>query len=147
VILGLYEPREAPEVVAIRVVETLRATLLDFEHPRSAAPQVPMRPSIPVEPPASPGPARLWLGVGGGGAYSSGGLGAMGHLDLSLTWTVRSRFTVAIDGALSPAPAKMRAPEGEANVAWYLAGLSLGFNASNPEAPLRFARARARGSR
>lgn len=31
VILGFYESREAPEVVAIRVVETLRATLKDVQ--------------------------------------------------------------------------------------------------------------------
>ena len=35
VILGLYDPREAPEVIAIRVVETLRATLMEVEHPRA----------------------------------------------------------------------------------------------------------------
>ena len=33
VILGLYDSREAPEVIAIRVVETLRATLMEDEAP------------------------------------------------------------------------------------------------------------------
>ena len=37
VILGLYDPREAPEVIAIRVVETLRATLMEVEHPRATS--------------------------------------------------------------------------------------------------------------
>jgi len=139
VILGLYGPREAPEVIAIRVVETLRATLMELEHPRASAPPIPLRPPPPEIDTTTHGrPTHFTIGVGGGGAYSAGGVGAMGHLDLSLAWTVRSRFSVALDGALTPARTKLRGPEGEASVAWYLAGVSFGFWASEPTAPVRF---------
>jgi hypothetical protein len=76
--------------------------------------------------------------LGGGGAYSSGGVGAIALLDLSFTWALSSRFSAALDGALTPARTKLRGPEGEANVAWYLAGASLRFCATNPMAPIRF---------
>ena len=137
VILGFYDPREAPEVVAIRVVETLRATLKDVQPMRQNAPDPAARVAPEIASPPSAAPARFTLGVGGGGAYSSGGLGPMAHLDLSLAWALSSRFSVAVDGALTPARTALRGSEGEANAAWYLAGVSLRFSATDPNAPVR----------
>jgi len=140
VVLGLYEPREGPEVIAIRLVETLRAALIEFASPRTSSPRVrwiaPMSTDVDASSRAPAG--RFKVAVGAGAAYSSGGLGATGHLDISFAWRIAPRFTVAADGVLTPVRTKLRGPEGEANVAWYLAGPSLGFCASDPSAPVRF---------
>jgi hypothetical protein len=139
VILGLYEPREAPELVAIRLVETFRATLLDFASPHTSAPPLPLRPVPPVDSSTHAGPSRFAIAVGGGGAYSAGGIGPTAHLDLALGYRMGRGFSIAVDGALTPARTKVRgAPEGEAEIAWYLAGVSFGFSPGDPAAPIRF---------
>jgi hypothetical protein len=138
VILGLYEPREAPEVIAIRLVETLRATLLDFASPHTSAPPIALRPAPQVDSSTHVAPSRFTIAVGGGGAYSAGGIGPTAHLDLALGCRIGKGFTIAVDGALTPERTKLRAPEGEAEVAWYLAGASLGFSPGDPGAPVRF---------
>ena len=139
VILGLYESAEAPETTAIRLVETLRATLIEFASPRNVAPPLPARRAPEVtSPPSAARPARFSIAGGGGGAYSVGGIGVMGYLDLSVRWRIAARFDVSVDGALTPTRAKLQGPEGQANVGWYLAGVSAGFCASDPTAPIRF---------
>jgi hypothetical protein len=135
VLLGLYDPREAPEVIAIRVVETLRATLMEVEHPRSSTVETAPAPEIDVL--GSARPPRFWLGVGGGAAFSPGGVGPVGHIGLSLMWAATSRFYLALDGSLSPGRAKVRAPEGEASVGMYLGGASLGWWMNDPSAVVR----------
>jgi hypothetical protein len=72
------------------------------------------------------------------GAYSSGGVGPTAHLDWWLAWAMSPRFSLALDAALTPVGTKLRAPEGEASVAWYLTGVSLRFSATEPTAPVRF---------
>ena len=89
-------------------------------------------------PPIRAESARYTLAVGGGGAFSPGGVGATGHLDLALRFTVVPRLSIALDGAFTPVRTKLRGPEGDANVAWYVAGVSFGFCASDPAAPVRF---------
>jgi hypothetical protein len=135
VILGLYDPREAPEVIAIRVVETLRATLMEVEHPRATTIEATPAPEIDVL--ASNRPNRFALGVGGGAGFSPGGLGPTGHLGLALMWAATSRLHFAVDGLLTPERARLRGPEGEASVGLYLAGASLGFWLTDPGAPVR----------
>jgi hypothetical protein len=143
VILSLYEPDQAPEMIAIRVVETLRARLMELPTAQGAAPAVapavaPRPPVESVPPPARPRAARFTIAVGGAGAYSAGGVGAMAQVDLSFGVRVGSRFTVSVDGAMTPVRTTVEGPEGKASVGWYLAGLSLGFCASDPAAPVRF---------
>lgn len=136
VILGLYESHEAPEVVATRVAETLRATLMEFASPHAGAP--PIRVDLPATVSSTPrAPPHFTMAVGGGGAYSEGGIGVMAHLDLSFAYRFGSGFSVALDGALTPARATLRGPEGQASIAWYVAGVSLGFSPGNPAAPVR----------
>jgi hypothetical protein len=138
VLFGLYQPQEAPEVIALRVAETLRAILMDVEHLRARAPESSWRPAPEIVLPTGSRPARFTLGIGGGGVYSAGGLGAMGHFDLSLRWAASSRFSFALDGALTPMWTKLREPEGDTNVALYLSGASFGFTPSHPTAPVQF---------
>jgi len=135
VILGLYDPREAPEVIAIRVVETLRATLMEVEHPRATS--IDTLPAQEIDVLANNRPSRFGLGVGGGAAYSPGGLGPTAHLGLAVTWAVTSRFHLALDGLLTPGRARLRGPEGETSVGLYLAGGSLGFWLTDPAMPVR----------
>jgi hypothetical protein len=137
VILGLYESHEAPEVVATRVAETLRATLMEFSSPHTNAPPIRLSRVPGTGSPTPRAPPNCTMSVGGGGAYSAGGLGVTAHLDLSFAYQFGSRFSVAVDGALTPARATLRGPEGEASIAWYLAGVSLGFSPGNPAAPVR----------
>jgi hypothetical protein len=139
VILGLYASGEAPETTAIRLVETLRATLIELAGPRNiAAPLPPRRAAEVASAPPVARPARFTVAGGGGGATSVGGIGAMGYLDLSLRWRIATRFDVAVDGALTPTRAKLEGPEGQATAGWYLAGVSAGFCASDPTAAVRF---------
>jgi hypothetical protein len=139
VILGLYESTDAPETTAIRLVETLRATLIEYASPRNVAPPLPPRraPEVALPPPATRA-ARITIAGGGGGTYSPGGIGVMGYLNLSLRLKIATRFDVAIDGALTPTRAELQGPEGQANVGWYMAGVSAGFFASDPTAAIRF---------
>jgi hypothetical protein len=139
VILSLYDPHDAPEVIAFRVVETFRATLLDLEHAPPRAPEPEPKAVAPeVEPPATQKPERFTLALGGGGAYSSGGVGAAAHLDTSLAWAATSHFSFAADAVLTPAATKLRGQEGEASVSWYLAGLSLRLQPTVPGSLVRF---------
>jgi hypothetical protein len=137
VILSLYDPRDAPDVIAIRVVETFRATLIDLEHAQPAF-EADQKPGPVVETPIGVrSPSRFTLAVGGGGAYSTGGVGIMAHLNGSFAWAATPRFSFALDGALTPATTKLRGPEGEADIGWYLAGLSMRFTATDPGALVR----------
>ncbi len=134
VILGLYDPREAPEVIAIRMVETLRATLMEVEHPRASTVE---SPAAEIDVPGSNRPGRFSLAVGGGPGWSPGGVGITGHLGLSLMWSATPRLHFGIDGSLSPSRARVRAPEGETAVGLYLAGASFGFCLTDPTLPVR----------
>lgn len=135
VILGLYDPREAPEVVAIRMVETLRATLMEVEHPRTSSVEV--APAAEIDVVGQNRPGRFSLGLGGGVGYSPGGVGVTGHLALSLMWAATARLHLGLDGSLTPGRAKVRGPEGETGVGLYLAGASLAFYLTDPVAPVR----------
>jgi hypothetical protein len=135
VLLGLYDAREAPEVIAIRVVETLRATLMEVEHPRAATIDAPAAAEIDVTGASRSG--RFWLGVGGGAGYSLGGVGATGHIGLSLSWAAMPRLHFALDGSLTPGRAKLRGPEGETSIGLFLAGASFAFSITDPTAVVR----------
>jgi hypothetical protein len=138
VILSLYDPHDAPEVIALRVMETFRATLLDLEHAPPRPPEPEPKAVVQVEPAATPKPERFTLALGGGGAYSSGGVGAAAHLDASLAWAANPHFSLVVDALLTPAATKLHGPEGEATVSLYMAGFSLRFHATGPGSLVRF---------
>jgi hypothetical protein len=138
VILSLYKPGEAPDVISVRMVETLRATLMEVEQQRQLAEASPPRAlPAPAAPPAPVRPSRFSLSLGGGAAFSPGGVGALGYLSAAFAWRVGTRLSLALDGALSPADTTLRGPEGDARINWYLAGVSASFCATDPSAPLR----------
>jgi hypothetical protein len=130
--LGLYGPTDPPEVIAVRLVELLRRTVIELD-------QHPEQEQAPPPQPATRAPAwrpepppRFYLGVGGGSALSPGGLGLLPFVDTSLAWFFNRRFGAVLDGGLSPVPLRLRSFEGEANVEWYHAGAALRFCVTNP---------------
>jgi len=133
-ILGLYQPNEAPDVISVRMVETLRATLIELGQRRVES-QAP--PKSPVAPPAPRLPPRWTLGVGAGGAFSPGRLGSVGYFNLSLGWAVTPRFSLLVDGALTPFSAHLHGNEGTAAVDWRWAGAALRFCVTDPNASFR----------
>jgi hypothetical protein len=115
------DDRELAEIVALRLVEALRAGLLEIEvgalggtsarqkavvaGPVVVAPQ----PKPQATPPAQAGKAcapakeeeraapRFGVGLGAEAAGSPGGIGALGALDLILAWHPLGHLSVAID--------------------------------------------------
>ena len=132
-ILGLYQPNDAPDVIAVHVVETLRATLIELGQRRFDAPP----PPPPVVAMAPRLPPRWTLGVGAGAAFSPGRLGSFGYLNLSLGWALTSRFSLLVDAALTPFSAELRGSEGAAAVDWRSAGAALRFCVTDPKGPFR----------
>jgi hypothetical protein len=135
-ILGLYQPTESPDVIAVRMVETLRATLMELAQEHRTSEPVPARSHELSAAPATPARSRFTLGVAAGGAFSPGGVGAIGYLDLSLGWAISSRFGLLVDAALTPIASRVRGAEGTANLDFGWAGAALSFNVTNPNAPL-----------
>jgi hypothetical protein len=134
VLLGLYAAGESPDVVAVRIVEVLRATLMELQGRLPAERVVaPLTPKLPPAPHAS----RFVLGLGARAAYSPGGLGALALVDLSVGWAATPRLGISLDGALSPARSRLHGSEGSAELAWYWAGLAFNFCLTNPAASLR----------
>jgi hypothetical protein len=138
VILGLYKPDEAPDVISVRMVETLRATLMEVEQQRQLAEASPPR-ALPARatPSAPVTPSRFTLSVGGGAAFSPGGVRALGYLSAALGWRLDARLSLALDGALTPVDTTLHGPEGDSRINWYLTGVSASFCATDPTAPLR----------
>jgi hypothetical protein len=133
-ILGLYQPNEAEDVVAVRMVETLRATLIELGQRRvgvEAQPQ--LRPVATFRPP----PPRWTLGIGGGSVFSPGGLGGVGFFDLSLDWAVTPRFSLLVNGGLTPFSTELRGSQGTTSVDWRWAGAALSFCVTSPKLPVR----------
>jgi hypothetical protein len=135
VLLGLYDPRENPDVIALRVVETLRANLMEVErtHPIAATVEQP-----PQEIDLAPRhPSRFMLAMGGGVGYSPGGVAATGHVGMSFQWWATPRLGLSLDGLVTPEPAKLRGSEGVASLAWYWVGPSGAVYLTDPTAPFR----------
>jgi len=134
VLLGLYQPGEAPDVVAVRMAETLRATLIELGQRRGTV-ELP-KPAPRLAAPQPP-PARFMLGVGAGAAFSPGGVGSIGYVDVALGWRIAPRFSLLVDGALTPFATRLRGAEGTARVDWHWAGAALSFCVTDPAASLR----------
>jgi len=133
VILGLESHDDPAGAISIRVVETLRATLLQVEHREPV--RAPPPPSVEAAPaaPLRLAPAdRFALRLAGGVGYSPGGVGTTDHVGISFAWKTGPRWRMALDGSLTPARLRLDGPEGEARIGLYCVGLSSGFELLAP---------------
>ncbi len=109
--------REA-EIIALRIVEMLRASLLELRLPdRRARPAAPTGKDRPLPPairrllpgPPSPAPDRLALELHGGAWISSGGVPALGMLHLGLRVRLPWSLDLLGDVGFSPVSGELRA--------------------------------------
>jgi hypothetical protein len=135
VIWGSEDDRRSGDLIAIRVVETLRATLMEVEQPRSSPGEVAPPPEITVL--LERAPSRFAVSLGGGGGYSKGGIGATGHIGLALSWAPHPRYRLGIGGFMTPGRVKVGGPEGQASIGLFLVGPSLAVYLNHPTAPVR----------
>ena len=133
-ILGLYQQTDAPDVIAVRIVETLRATLIELGEQRAAAEAPPRAPVVIALPPSA---ARWTLGLAAGAAFSKGRLSSIGFVDVSLGFALTPRFRLVVDGALTPFSAELKGAEGTATADWRWAGAALRFCVTDPKASFR----------
>jgi hypothetical protein len=127
------------DAVAVRVVETLRATLLQVEHLHRDIPAPPSAPST-ILAPASPPTVRsrrFAVRLAGGPGYSAGGLGRTNHLIGSLLWQASARFRLALDTGLTPISTSVGGPEGQARIGLYTAGVSFAYCLVDPSRTVR----------
>ena len=62
---------------------------------------------------------------------------ARSSLRAAVAARLSARLSLALDGALTPVDTRLRGPEGDARINWYLTGVSASFSATNPDAPLQ----------
>ena len=111
--------------IALRFVETLRATLMEVEQPRSPVGEVSAPPEVQVL--LTRTTHHFAFGIGGGAGYSAGGIGTTGHVGLSLTGMLSPRLGLALDGSMTPGRAKVQSSEGQASIGIFLVGASFRF--------------------
>ena len=121
--------------IAIRFVETLRATLMEVEQPHSSRGDV--APPPEVHQLLKHPPSHFALSLSGGAQHSPGGLGTVGFVGLSVTGSPTPHFGLAVDGLLTPGRVKLRGPEGQASIGLFLFGASLRFCPVDPAGRLR----------
>ena len=131
---GLYREADPPEVVAVRLVELVRGTLieLDRRNEKQSPPSIEGIGPVVLRPEHPQTPPRFFLGVGGGYAFSARHVPALSFVDLSFVWSFSHRFSWVAEGGLSPVVAHLRQPEGEASIDWYRIGTALRFSVTDP---------------
>lgn len=112
-----------PSVVALRVVELLRASLLEVDSklpPRGDVPPPPLARRVAEDtrrpPPPSKHPDFLRLFVGGAISAGPGGMSPLGHVRLGGSVRPVDRLGVELDVLTPTAPASLSGDEGRASV-------------------------------
>lgn len=137
-LMGFGEGARA-DAVAVRVVEALRATLLQVEHPLPDFKEPAVAPPTLLAAASPPivRPRRFAVRIAGGPGYSAGGLGLTNHLLGSFLWQATPRFRLALDAGMTPIPASVGGPEGRARVGLYTAGISFAYCLVDPSRIVR----------
>jgi hypothetical protein len=133
------ERRNEP-VLALRVVEALRARGLRIEKAAPAEPEVvrpppeprptkPLPPPPPEPRPVSRGTTHVWFDLGPGVALSAGGLEPAAVLEAGLRLELPGSWALGASGVVPLTTASLSGPEGAADVTtWLVAGsLELGW--------------------
>lgn len=120
---------------ALRVVEQLRARLVDLgwqapatslppappaSLPAAAAPQAPAVAEAPRAASDTSRAATLWLVAGAGGSWATGGLGALPHGSLGVRVELGPTWGAGLTARLPLADRQVAASEGEAQASWQL---------------------------
>jgi hypothetical protein len=126
-------PGEASdEVVALRAVELLRASLLELELPHEQSGEVPPPPAVkrlvarpkPARPEAPP---RFGVGLGGGPLLSPGGIDPSWQILLKARYVIAPRWSAELAALAPTVPSTIRQPEGSADVSIFFVGTALAF--------------------
>ena len=123
------------DALAIRFVETLRATLMEIEQPRAEPGELPVPPEVHKL--LTRAPSRFSIGLRGAVGYSPGGVGTTEHLGISLMGSPAPRFDFAIDVLFTPGRAIVRGAEGQTSVHLSLVGVSFRGCPIDPSGPVR----------
>jgi hypothetical protein len=121
---------DEPELLAVSVVETLRATMMEINLPGPAAGEVAPPPAVRAL--VAPERRRVAVRLGGGIGYNREGAHTAWQLSLALTVALSPRLRVGLDGALPLTSADVTGPEGHADVRLWLAGPFLEVSLTDP---------------
>jgi hypothetical protein len=128
-------PGEATdEVVALRAVELLRASLLELELPHKQSGDVPPPPAVkrmvsrpepapPGPPPATP--PRFGVGLGAGPLLSPGGIDPSWQILLKARFVIAPRWGLELCAMLPTLPSTLEQPEGSADISIFFVGSAL----------------------
>jgi hypothetical protein len=125
-VIAGFSDRDQRDAIAVRVVETLRASFLRVEDKQHAPQAGPLSVSTPatIPPEARSRPPRFALRVAGGAGFSAGGLGPTDHVGAALIWQATRAIRLVVDGAFTPVAVHPSGPEGEASIGMAFAGVS-----------------------
>ena len=123
---------ELDDALALRVVELLRASLLEIALPTPSRGEVPATPEIrekmrvpeqiDAAPPSPRSPPRLRLSLAPGLLLSPGGFGGSGSLALGLDWMPSDHLGLCALAAIPLTSARVEGSQGSADLTVFLAG-------------------------
>jgi hypothetical protein len=120
----------ADEVVALRAVELLRASLLELELPHKPSGQVPPPPAVKrlvsrLEVSRSKSAHRFGIGLGAGPLLSPGGIDPSWQLLLKARYVMAPRWGAELFVLLPTVPSTIQQPEGSADISVFFLGAAL----------------------
>ncbi len=115
----------APETLAIRAAELLRASMIELDitpnttapQPRAPQPTSPTSPSLSGAQSVGPVPSRIAVEAGIGAAFGLEGLGPSFMPIVRLQWAALPILRVRVGGFALGRPAEISAPQGSATIA------------------------------
>lgn len=132
----------ADEVVALRAVELLRASLLELELPHEQSGDVPPPPAVKrlvSRPEPAPAPAesdpKFGIGLGVGPVLSPGGVHPSWQIMLKARYVMAPRWGAELVGLLPTLPSAIHQPEGSADISIFFVGAALTFDLLAPPNP------------
>ena len=130
----------ADEVVALRAVELLRASLLELELPHEQSGDVPPPPAVkrlvsrPEPAPAESAP-KFGIGLGVGPVLSPGGVLPSWQLMLKARYVMAPRWGAELVTLLPTLPSAIQQPEGSADISIFFVGAALTLDLLPPPNP------------
>lgn len=128
----------AEDVVPVRAVELLRASLMEIDAPHPVQGEVPPPPNVRTivpkpRPPPVP-PPRWSLALGPALLFSPGGLSTAGEARVALRWRIGDRLGASAIGLVPAIAAYIETPQYRTDVSPWIGGLSGDFYFARPGA-------------